>query len=112
MFFALKIIWIHFIADFVLQPRFVSNNKKDSLLVLLLHIVIYCAFFTLFFFRMPHFVLLLGVTHFIIEFVSSKLYDRFTREKKYYYFFLLVGLDQALHLTSIFLLHAYLSKLL
>lgn len=96
----LLLIWIHFISDFVFQPDKIALNKNDNLGYLGLHCLIYSLLF-LYFGIM--FALITGILHFIIDFFSSKLTCYFYRRKENHKFFMVIGCDQALHFSCLFL---------
>lgn len=101
------IIWLHFIADFICQPRYIADNKNKYLHILAVHATIYSIFFI---FWGPYVYLLILLSHFFIDFVSSKFTHYFMTKKQFYWFFTTIGIDQAVHLTSILLFIKYLGN--
>ena len=89
------IIWLHFISDFILQSDGVAVDKSENVQVRLWHGFIYSIPF---FFFGWEFAVLIGLSHFVVDFITSKL-------TKYYYgknrhtFFIVIGCDQAIHMT-------------
>jgi len=114
----LILIWVHFVADFVCQTDKMGVNKSSSLLWLFAHIFSYtfavfsCVLFFVLYNSKIHdinfnydiglvlfFSLFNGLTHLIIDFVSSKLTKYLYQNNKRHDFFVVIGFDQALHLS-------------
>ena len=78
MFFA-YILLLHFLADFVLQPYWMSVEKANNMSPLILHIIIYTAviFFGLWaavgFQESLLFSLFTGALHFVVDFGTSRI---------------------------------------
>lgn len=96
------LLFIHWLADFVLQNDWMAQNKNKNLFALSTHVLIY------------YFILLIGTfnslwaffncgLHFLIDFVTSKINAKLWQNKKIHWFFVSVGFDQFLH-TAILLL--------
>jgi len=90
------LLWLHFIADFFLQSTYMAMNKSKNSLALLWHCFIYAL--PLLFFGWK-FALLNGVLHFPIDFVTSRITSKLYAKKEYHWFFVIVGLDQTIHMT-------------
>lgn len=95
----LVVIWLHFIADFILQNDYMAHNKSTKIFVCLLHSLVYSLPFLI------YGIVFWGIqfcTHFLVDFVSSKashyLYDRNQR----HWFFVTIGADQAIHLSILY----------
>ena len=100
-------IWFHFVSDFGFQNDWIALNKSENIYVLILHSLLYSI---LFFYFGWIFAILNGILHFMIDYGSSKL-------TKYYYvkenrrmFFLIIGFDQAIHMTILFMTYCGLFK--
>lgn len=94
------IIWIHFISDFILQNRFLAQNKYNKIHILCLHSSIYTIPFIFLGYK---YAIVNGLLHLIIDFISSKIAHYFWSKEKTYYFFATIGIDQAIHLTCLIL---------
>lgn len=94
------LIWLHFIADFVTQIRYIADNKSKDKKILLLHCIIYAIPFMYF---NVMFGIINGILHFVVDYLSSKATTYFYSKENYYGFFTIIGLDQAIHLTLLLL---------
>lgn len=92
------IIWIHFIADFILQSDKMAKGKANSIGWLTAHVAVYS--FPLFIFGVKYAVIN-GVAHWCTDYVTSKISSRLYKENKIHWFFIVIGFDQALHLTTL-----------
>jgi hypothetical protein len=107
MFFA------HFVGDFLLQTRWMGENKSSSLWPLLVHIAVYTL--TLIAFGLPlllvnvpmsvvvGFCLINGLLHMVTDFVTSRCSKWAFQNKKLGLFWAVIGFDQFVH-TATFLL--------
>jgi hypothetical protein len=77
--FFIYILLLHFLADFVLQPYWMSVEKANNMSPLILHIIIYTAviFFGLWaavgFQESLLFSLFTGALHFVVDFGTSRI---------------------------------------
>ncbi len=101
----LTIIWLHFIADFILQSSYMAMNKSKNIFVLLYHCSVYTIPFLIFGYK---YALINGCLHFLIDIWTSKTTSYLYSIKKIHWFFVVIGLDQALHMTFLFLTYSYL----
>jgi len=99
----------HFIADFVFQSRQMGENKSKSFKWLLLHVSTYAAVIGILSF--PLFSNWLAFTvwivinfylHLATDFVTSKLSTHFYLKKNMYQFWNVIGIDQAIHFTTLY----------
>jgi hypothetical protein len=116
----IAIIFIHWVADFLLQTQKMAMNKSKDNYWLFAHVFVYSMawfFIGLFFFK-PMPVILFTVTTFICHFITDYLTSRWTsklyKQEKYYgfpAFFSVIGLDQFLHYLQLILCYEYFTTL-
>lgn len=97
----LILIWLHFITDFFLQDDQTAINKSSNNYYLFGHCLIYTIPFLPFGLT---FGLLIGISHFVIDYVTSRITTKLFKEGKRHWFFCAIGVDQAIHLTVLFIL--------
>ena len=90
------LIWLHFIADFLLQSEYVVKNKSKNNKTLLLHATVYSL---LFFIISPVYAIVNGVLHLMVDYVTSRMTCNLWKQGKISRFFSIVGFDQAVHVT-------------
>jgi len=95
----LLIIWLHWIADFVMQSDTVATNKSKNTWVLGLHCLTYSLPFVLVGWK---FALLNGILHFPVDFVTSRLTSYYWSIENRHAFFVTIGFDQAVHVSILF----------
>lgn len=101
----LILVWLHFIADFLLQSDNVAKNKSKDSLVLLYHVSVYSLPFYWF---GPAFALINAAAHFATDYVTSRLTSWLYQKNERHWFFVVIGLDQAIHLTTLILTYHWL----
>lgn len=104
------IIVAHFIADFMFQTDKMALNKSSSVKWLLAHIISYT--FSVFVYLAiifkcgivqksltfaAYFALFNGASHFIVDFVTSRIMKTLWLREERHDFFVMLGVDQALH---------------
>lgn len=100
----LLIVWLHWIADFILQSDYTAKNKSKSNLVLLNHVAIYAIPFfiaSVFWSFSPVWIILNAALHFVIDWCTSRVTSKLWAKQQVHNFFVVIGLDQALHLTCL-----------
>lgn len=100
----LLLVWIHFIADFILQDDYVAINKAKDNTVLVFHTMVYGLCFAWF---GPLFMLITMVSHGMVDFVTSRGTSRLWSANQRHWFFCLIGFDQALHMTVLILTYQF-----
>ena len=97
----LTLIWLHFVADFLCQWDKMAINKSSDNKILALHCLIYSVFFLYF---GVAYAILVGLSHFAIDYTTSRINKRLWAANERHWFFTVIGLDQALHLTMLIIL--------
>lgn len=100
---------LHFIGDFILQTHKMAINKSTSIKYLTYHVLTYCIPFLIlltggFGWNMLWFFLLLFGTHWITDFITSKITSYFWKKKDMHNFFVIIGFDQLIHAITLLLL--------
>ena len=93
------LIWIHFIADFGLQNDKMSLNKSSSNKWLAIHCLVYSIPLLWWGWK---FALINGVLHFVVDWVTSRGTTKLWLMNERHWFFVLIGFDQAIHLTLLY----------
>lgn len=103
------IIWYHFLCDFVFQTDSMAKNKSSSNIWLSKHIVTYTCL--LFGFMLPLgytlksvliYSSLNGVAHFVTDYISSRMTKKLWAQQRVHDFFVVIGADQAIHMSTLF----------
>ncbi len=102
------IFWLHFIGDFLLQTKYMSLNKSKKIKVLTWHCIVYSLPFFSFswiysFWFGYKYAILAGLLHFPIDYITSKVTSKLYEINEIKWFFTVIGLDQAIHMTILFL---------
>ena len=96
----LVLIWLHFIGDFILQTDSMAINKSKSNKYLSLHCAIYSMPFLYFGWK---FALVNGLAHFVTDWFTSRITSKLYNEGKRHWFFVVIGLDQSIHMSTLVL---------
>lgn len=94
----LYLVWMHFVADFLLQTDRIALNKSSSNSILLLHVTAYGLCFMS---VGVAYALANTVLHFITDWITSRLTKRLWQANERHWFFVVIGLDQAAHMTAL-----------
>lgn len=94
----LEVIWLHFFSDFVLQSDTMAKNKSSSNKWLLIHCAIYTAPFLWFGWK---YAAINGAAHFVTDWITSRGTAALWQKGERHWFFVLIGLDQAVHMTAL-----------
>ena len=97
----LAIIWLHLFADFILQSDKMAKGKSKSNGWLLTHVSTYSLPFLVFFgwkYALANFT-----AHIITDYISSRITSHLWQKNEVHWFFVVVGIDQALHMTALIL---------
>lgn len=119
----LLLILFHFIADFLFQNDWMGLGKSKKLLPLFVHSLVYSGAMTLFlcgmcflffmfgafdFLAPLYFFITMFVSHFVIDFVSSRVNSYLHKKGEIRTFFDVIGFDQYIHYIVLFLSIHYL----
>ena len=103
------ILWAHWVADFVLQNDSMAKGKSHSNGWLSKHIAAYSSALLLAVFlgthaTFPHalaYTAVNGAAHFATDYVTSRMTSKLWKQQRVHDFFVVIGLDQAIHLTTL-----------
>jgi hypothetical protein len=116
------IIFIHWIADFVLQTDWEATNKSTNIKALLSHTLRYSVWWTVFiiiygiFFHQLTilnallFILITFIAHTITDYFTSRLNKKLWDTKQVHNFFVSIGFDQILHYVQLLLTFYFILK--
>ena len=96
----LLVVWLHFIGDFILQSDRMATSKSSSVKWLTIHIAVYALPLLLLGWQ---YAMINGALHWVTDFFSSKASRYFYQRKQNHWFFAVIGLDQAIHMTCLIL---------
>lgn len=94
----LMLVWFHFLGDFILQSDRVATGKSKSNLILLEHVSLYSLPFVMF---GLYFAAVNLVLHFCVDWATSRLTSYLWAKEERHWFFVVIGADQALHMTCL-----------
>lgn len=94
----LALVWTHWFADFILQSDRIAINKSSSNQILLLHVVLYGVCFL---WAGAAFAIVNAVLHFATDWCTSRVTKRLWLAEQRHWFFVVIGLDQAIHMTCL-----------
>lgn len=95
---ALMLVWVHWFADFILQSDRIAINKSSSNNILLWHVTLYGICFAWFGIA---FALVNAVLHFATDWCTSRITKKLWLAEQRHWFFVVIGLDQAVHMTCL-----------
>jgi len=94
----LLLLWIHFVADFITQDDEMATKKSSHSGWLTLH----CAIYALCFIWLGwQFAAVTFALHFAVDFVTSRATAALFKAERRHWFFVVIGFDQALHMTQL-----------
>lgn len=103
----LILLAIHFFADFVCQPEWMSRYKHKSNRALSLHCLVYAIWFIPI---SPIYAVCNGLLHFEVDMVTSRIYHKLLERPTPRWFFIAVGADQLIHTTILILSYIFLQQ--
>jgi hypothetical protein len=93
---------LHWLADFILQSNWQAQNKSSNNYALLAHVSTYTLVLCVIDMK---FALFNGLTHLVVDYITSRISKKLWLEKEVHYFFVIIGLDQLIH--TIILMWSY-----
>ena len=111
-------IFLHWLADFVCQTDWMATNKSSNIKALLAHIITYTSvlligiillteFYSIPLSTIAKFIFINIFTHFIIDFITSKITSTLYKANDIHNFFIIIGLDQFAHIAILFASYNY-----
>ena len=114
----LWVIFAHWVADFVCQTHWQASNKSKNWNALTRHVASYTAVMgalcsPIFILRgvavyWAAFVAITFAAHFVTDAITSRVTSRLYAKGDWHNFFVVIGFDQVLHYTQLFLTVAWL----
>lgn len=110
----LIILFIHWVADFLLQTSKMATNKSTSNKWLFFHVFDYSIvwlFIGIFFFNYKDVILFSTITficHFITDYFTSRWTTKLYKVQNFRKFFKVIGFDQYLHFIQLILTYKFL----
>lgn len=98
VFILLYLFTAHFVGDFTLQSNEMAQKKSEDLWILMKHSLLYSLPFWGLGFQYMLFVI---CSHFSIDYVTSKFTKKYWQKEDKHEFFLILGLDQLLHYSTL-----------
>ena len=95
----LTILFLHWVADFLLQNDNMALNKSSSNFWLSYHIAVYMLPFWVFFGW--RYAFLNAAAHFVVDWCTSRITKRLWAAQKAHWFFVVIGADQLLHVATL-----------
>jgi len=102
----IALVWMHTFADFFLQNDKMAISKSTSNKWLAIHVLVYSIIF--FVFGSWEFVVINFIAHFITDYISSRATSALWKANKRHWFFVVIGVDQAVHFSTLFLTYYWL----
>ncbi len=105
----LIILFVHWLADFVLQTDWQAQNKSKNNIALTLHVLSYTivwCFVSLWLLGPAGssvFAIITFITHWFTDYYTSRLNSKLYAAGKIHYFFVSIGFDQFLHYAQLLL---------
>lgn len=99
------ILWLHFLGDFVFQSDEVAKQKSSDNGVLLQHVILYALPLLIIGWL---FALINAAIHYGVDFITSRMTSWLWQNELRHWFFIVIGLDQAIHLTCLYLTYYWL----
>jgi hypothetical protein len=102
----ISILFLHLLGDFILQSDWMAINKSRDTNALVAHTVVYSLCFIPFGFV---FYLITWATHTATDAITSRITSRLWQRGKRHWFFVVIGVDQFIHHTTLFVTYLLLN---
>lgn len=112
------ILFTHWIADFICQSREIAENKSKDMKALTNHVLVYTFIWGIPAFYFFHtrsspkewllFLILTFVTHWLTDYIISKITAVLWKSEEVWLFFVVIGFDQLLHYMQLFVTYSIL----
>lgn len=112
----IAILWMHFVADFFLQSDEMAKGKSSSNLWLFKHVTVYTLAFMymgslgavlygcdVYVHAVIAYSVINGMAHFVTDYFTSRWTSALWKKGDTHNFFVVIGFDQAVHLTTLIL---------
>ena len=99
------ILWAHWIGDFILQSDWHATNKSKHNGILLHHVACYSIPLTVIGFLVPinfAWILVNAIAHAVTDWCTSRVTSKLWVAGERHWFFVVIGLDQSIHFTTLF----------
>lgn len=103
----LWLVWMHWFADFILQSDKIAINKSSDNGILLWHVTLYGVCLSGFGFE---FAVANAFLHFATDWCTSRATKKLWVANERHWFFVVIGFDQAVHMTCLFMTYPMLTK--
>jgi len=104
----IRVLFAHWIADFVAQTDWMAKNKSKNNKALFVHVAMYTGVLCLIMTgHNPLISLFNGITHFFIDYVTSRMSSKLWAKGEVHNFFVVIGFDQFLHAVILIASYAY-----
>lgn len=106
----------HWIGDFLSQTKEIADKKNESVVALTTHVMIYTVWMAIALaitaqimgvvknidaFNFILFIWFIFITHWFVDFFTSKITHKLYKEQRWYGFFSVLGADQLIHTISL-----------
>src|SRR5258708_5717270 len=112
-----SILFIHWIADFIIQTGWQANNKSKRNDALLYHTISYSLIwllpvtYMLGFINGVYFIVITLFCHTITDYITSRINSKLWKENKIHMFFVSIGFDQFLHFVQLIISYKLLGSI-
>jgi len=96
----LAIFWLHFLGDLILQSDKMALNKSHSSMWLTLHALTYGIPLLLLGWK---YAIINAGLHWLVDCVTSRMTAHLWKLNERHWFFVVIGMDQAIHMTLLVL---------